>query len=289
MKGYDEPEILPSSTHPICLMSADGGQYRFAASQRFALAQYDLGFMYHKGRGVPQNYAEAMKWFASPQTKASPALRTFSGSCTRTARACRRTMPRRRSGIASLRTKGRQRPDQSRAHVREGAGGHAELCRSDEMVSPRRRPRRRHAQNNLGLMYENGQGVPKNYAEARSGIASLRTKASPALRISRAHVREGAGGHAEYAEAVKWFRFAADQGDASAQYALGLMYGKGQGVTQNYAEAVKWFASLRTKATPALSMLSGSCTGTAAACRTTMSAHTCGSTCRRLAVTPKMR
>src|ERR1700746_2188198 len=26
LKGYDEPEILPSSTHPICLMSADGGQ-----------------------------------------------------------------------------------------------------------------------------------------------------------------------------------------------------------------------------------------------------------------------
>src|SRR6266567_1081071 len=25
-EGYDEPEILPSSTHPICLMSADGGQ-----------------------------------------------------------------------------------------------------------------------------------------------------------------------------------------------------------------------------------------------------------------------
>jgi hypothetical protein len=26
LKGYDEPEILPSSTHPICLMSADGKQ-----------------------------------------------------------------------------------------------------------------------------------------------------------------------------------------------------------------------------------------------------------------------
>ena len=25
LKGYDEPEILPSSTHPICPMSADGG------------------------------------------------------------------------------------------------------------------------------------------------------------------------------------------------------------------------------------------------------------------------
>src|SRR5258705_6930259 len=27
-EGYDEPEILPSSTHPICLMSADGGHPR---------------------------------------------------------------------------------------------------------------------------------------------------------------------------------------------------------------------------------------------------------------------
>jgi hypothetical protein len=30
LKGYDEPEILPSSTHPICLMSADGGQSCFS-------------------------------------------------------------------------------------------------------------------------------------------------------------------------------------------------------------------------------------------------------------------
>jgi hypothetical protein len=26
LRGYDEPEILPSSTHPICLTRADGGQ-----------------------------------------------------------------------------------------------------------------------------------------------------------------------------------------------------------------------------------------------------------------------
>lgn len=26
LKDYDEAEILPSSTHPTCLMSADGGQ-----------------------------------------------------------------------------------------------------------------------------------------------------------------------------------------------------------------------------------------------------------------------
>jgi TPR repeat protein len=42
-------------------------------------------------------------------------------------------------------------------------------------------------------------------------------------------------------EAVKWFRRAADQGDAGAQFYLGLMYCDGHGTPQDYAEAAKWF------------------------------------------------
>ena len=45
----------------------------------------------------------------------------------------------------------------------------------------------------------------------------------------------------DYAEAVKWYRLAAEQGDAVAQYNLGVMYDNGQGVPQDYAEAVKWY------------------------------------------------
>jgi TPR repeat protein len=44
-----------------------------------------------------------------------------------------------------------------------------------------------------------------------------------------------------YVEAVKWFRKAAEQGHAIAQYNLGNCYDNGWGVTQNYAEAVKWY------------------------------------------------
>jgi TPR repeat protein len=44
----------------------------------------------------------------------------------------------------------------------------------------------------------------------------------------------------DYVEAVKWFRKAADQGNADAQAALGGIYGAGQGARQDYAEAVKW-------------------------------------------------
>ena len=40
---------------------------------------------------------------------------------------------------------------------------------------------------------------------------------------------------------MKWFSKAAEQGYAQAQFNLGLMYGRGEGVRQDYAEAVNWF------------------------------------------------
>jgi TPR repeat protein len=46
---------------------------------------------------------------------------------------------------------------------------------------------------------------------------------------------------ADYAEAVRWYRLAADQGYAYAEYNLGWMYDKGEGVPQNDAEAVRWY------------------------------------------------
>ena len=51
------------------------------------------------------------------------------------------------------------------------------------------------AQNNLGVIYEIGEGVPQDYKDA-----------------------------------VKWYRKAAEQGHATAQLSLGLMYHYGQGV-----------------------------------------------------------
>ena len=70
------------------------------------------------------------------------------------------------------------------------------------------------AQGNLGLMYDNGQGVPQDYAEA-----------------------------------LKWYRKAADQGEANAQFNLGVMYSKGQGVPQEYVEAHKWYNLSAARAT----------------------------------------
>ena len=44
-----------------------------------------------------------------------------------------------------------------------------------------------------------------------------------------------------YTEAVKWYRKAAEQGDADAQHNLGWMYERGCGVEQSDTEAVIWY------------------------------------------------
>lgn len=51
---------------------------------------------------------------------------------------------------------------------------------------------------------------------------------------------KGQGVPQDYAEAAKWYRKAADQGEAAAQYNLGRLYVVGHGVTLDYEEAYFW-------------------------------------------------
>ena len=98
------------------------------------------------------------------------------------------------------------------------------------------------AQFNLGLMYDAGQGVPQNYAEAVKWYRMAADQGDAAAQSKLGFIyANGQGVPQNYAEAVKWYQMAADQGDVAAQSNLGLMYANGQGVPQNYTEAVKWY------------------------------------------------
>jgi TPR repeat protein len=55
---------------------------------------------------------------------------------------------------------------------------------------------------------------------------------------------KGQGVSQNYKSAVKWYKLAAEQGHASAQYNLGGMYDTGRGVIQDYKIAVKWWKPL---------------------------------------------
>ena len=53
--------------------------------------------------------------------------------------------------------------------------------------------------------------------------------------------RKGDGVPQDYKEAVRWYTLAAEQGQVDAQFNLGVMYDLGQGVPQDYKEAVRLY------------------------------------------------
>ncbi len=52
---------------------------------------------------------------------------------------------------------------------------------------------------------------------------------------------KGQGVPQDYAKAAGWWRKAAEQGDPIAQYDLGVAYHNGEGVPQDYVQAHRWF------------------------------------------------
>jgi TPR repeat protein len=96
------------------------------------------------------------------------------------------------------------------------------------------------AQIKLGLMYELGQGVPQDNAEALKwyGLAAAH---DPTAQFNLGAMYEFGndrlGLAQDYAEAFNWYLRAADQGDANAQLHLGTMYEQGHGVPQDFVLA----------------------------------------------------
>ncbi|MBI4634355.1 MAG: sel1 repeat family protein [Deltaproteobacteria bacterium] len=150
-----------------------------------------------------------------------------------------------------------------------------------------------YAQFNLGMLYaEGGRGIKQdnvqalmwfNFAAAQGDAEAVQEKAALVLRMTPAQIEEaqkrarefkpestyeatlrelkplaeqgqasaqfklglmyykGQSLPQDYTEALKWFRLAARQGDVYGQFNTGFMYEKGQGVPQDYAEAAKWY------------------------------------------------
>jgi TPR repeat protein len=95
---------------------------------------------------------------------------------------------------------------------------------------------------NLGFMYQKGRGVPVNYVEAvrlyRLAAAQNDSTAADNLGVM---YRDGLGVPRDHNQAVSWFRKAAAAGHADGQTDLGWMYHNGWGVPRDYAEAMKWY------------------------------------------------
>ncbi len=91
-------------------------------------------------------------------------------------------------------------------------------------------------------MYEAGRGVDEDYAEAAKWYRKAAEQGNADAQCQLGFMCDfGHGLPKNHAEAVWWYREAAEQGDANGQFNLGLKYSMGQGVLQDMGKAVTWF------------------------------------------------
>ena len=79
-----------------------------------------------------------------------------------------------------------------------------------------------------------GESIAELRKKAEAGNADAQTSLGVRYNI-------GKGVSKDYKEAVKWFRKAAEQGYPNAQYFLGGMYLNGKGGPKDYIQAYAWW------------------------------------------------
>jgi uncharacterized protein len=98
------------------------------------------------------------------------------------------------------------------------------------------------ARNDLGVMYLEGKGTTQNVVEAARWITLSANQGYAKAQMNLGFLyNDGNGLPRNPIYAIYWLRKAAEQGDAAAETALGNVYSKGDIVTWDYIEAYKWF------------------------------------------------
>ncbi|GKT11386.1 MAG: hypothetical protein ISEC1_P0350 [Thiomicrorhabdus sp.] len=99
------------------------------------------------------------------------------------------------------------------------------------------------AENNIGLMYEQGNPVKQSYSMAANMYDQAYNKGNPDAAYNLAKMFEkGLGIPVNLGQAYRLYKFAALKGHLDAQNALALMYQAGSGIRSNQAQAMFWFS-----------------------------------------------
>ncbi len=176
------------------------------ADQGDLKAQFELALAFELGRGVPQDYGVAYKWYRE---------------------AARRGLPGAQNNLAGMYERGNgiaQDYSQAAKWYRKAAdGGNIE------------------AQSNLGQMYEMGRGVAQDHGRALKWYrkAAEHGYARAQFNLGRLY-SAGRAVPQDHRQALGYCLKAAEQGFPAAQYAVALMLVEGQGAPKDRISALMW-------------------------------------------------
>ena len=104
--------------------------------------------------------------------------------------------------------------------------------------------------NGAGLSEENAKNARSNQAVTRAAKASGWQKGAKAEAMLGFKYEHGLGVPQSYVVAADLYKRAAEQGDPTGQYLLGMMYDKGHGVWPDGVQAYKWLNLAAAHAPP---------------------------------------
>ena len=232
---------------PVDVEHLDVGRLRLVAEQGDARAQTELGERYEEGRGgVVQNYEAAVALYRQAAEQGDPRGQGNLGAMYASGRGVAQD-----DEVAAQWY--RRAVKQGGARARRTASAPctatvaAACCRMTERLSggsasPQSRETPAGRPTSAPCTATDGRGVARDDAEAvrwyRRAAEQGFAHAQSSLGVMYSN---GRGGRQDHAEAVRRYRQAAEQGFAHAQNNLGIMYEYGRGVRRDRVEAVRWY------------------------------------------------
>ena len=207
-----------ASAHKLFLELAEQGDVE---------AQYNLGLMYGKGKGVQKNYSEAVKWWGLAAEQGNGKAQTNLGWMYEIG-------------------KGVLKDENKAAHWYQIASSQG-ISKAQEKLNSLLNKTKKNLQVNTTRSSDKPSQVnTKSLTTAKDDFDAPRhspdafTEPDDETNDSdRLHAAQKLLDNKEFATAHKLFLDLADKGIAEAQINLGMMFEAGQGVLQDYAEAIR--------------------------------------------------
>ena len=242
-------------------------------------AQFNLGLMYERGKGVEQSYEKALEYYLKAAEQGNASAQFSLGSLYQYGEGVEQSFDKAAEyyrlaadqgdadawhnlGLLYLRGEGVEKSAEQAAEcfrlaaeqgVPEAQYNLAVMHQSGEGVEKSDEKALEYylmaadnghsgAQYNLAVMYQDGIGVEKDIDKALEyyHMAADLDYASALFNLGVLYER-GNGVEQSYEQAAEYYRRAAELGDGKAQYNLGAMYLDGDGVEQSVEQAAEYF------------------------------------------------
>lgn len=215
-----------------------------AANKGFAEAQNSLGVCYIKGDGVPENASEAVKWFEKAAIQDNELAINNLALCLRSGNGIAANKEKAVEWFEKTSTKGNILAKSELAEMyAEGEGVLVNYQKAEsllkEILASGDQEHYDHALFNLALLYTTK--LNDNYsAFPLWQEAAQRGNVTAQYNLGLCYSK-GWGTAKDDGQAKYWWEKAAKQGDMNAQYNVGLCYYEGNGTVKDIDQALYWW------------------------------------------------